>query len=75
MRPRGALGSEVQTAYLTEIICPQIAYISIIVNKLSSPEQDEIIKKHNINSLRKLAKEYQVSYETIRRTIKRQRDF
>ena len=36
VRPRGALGSKVQMAYLVEILCPQVKGITIMPRKLSA---------------------------------------
>jgi len=74
-RPRGALGSEVQMTYLTEVLCPQVSEIGISQRKLSTSQQAQVTIRHGSDSLRELAKEYGVSYETVRRTIKRASDF
>ena len=69
-RPRGTLGSEVQLAYLVELLCPGIKEITIQTRKLPDSQQAQITRKHSKKSLRELAKEYGVSYETVRRTIR-----
>ena len=74
-RPRGALGSEVQLAYIVEILCPQVNEICISPRKLSISQRAQIINRRSGNSLRELAKQYRVSYETVRGTIKRPPDF
>lgn len=66
-----ALGSEVQFAYLVEVLYPQVGDISVSPWKLSLATRVQIIKKRNKRSLRELAKEYNVSYETIRQAVKR----
>ncbi len=66
-----ALGSEVQIAYLVELLCPRIKDITILPQKLLTSQQAQIIKKHGKKSLRELARKYGVSHETVRRTIKR----
>jgi len=72
-RPRGAHGSEVQlTAYIVEILCPQVNEIGVIPRKLSASQQAEVTKNPSKKSLRQLAKEYGVSHEAIRRTINKQ---
>ncbi len=70
MRPRGALGSEVQLAYLVELLCPGIKEITIQTRKLSDSQQAQITSNHSEKSLRELAKQYRVSYETVRRVLK-----
>ncbi len=74
-RPRGALGSEVQLAYIVELLYPQVNEICISPRKLSLSQRAQVANKRSGNSLRELAKQYGVSYETIRRTIKRPSDF
>jgi hypothetical protein len=59
----------VQNAYIIELLCPEINEIRISPRKLSSLQQEEITQKFGDKSLRKLATEYDVSYETIRRII------
>jgi hypothetical protein len=70
-RPRGALDSRVQTAYNVELLCPKINEICISPKKLSSLQQTEIIQKIGKKGLRELAREYDVSYETVRKIITR----
>jgi len=70
MRPRGALGSEVQIAYIVELLCPEVKDIFISLRKLSVSQQAQIIRKHGEKSLRELAREYGVSYEAVRRVLK-----
>jgi len=60
------LGSEVQLAYLVELLCPGIKEITKRTRRLSDSQQAQIIKNHGKKSLRELAKEYGVSYETVR---------
>jgi len=72
-RPRGALGSSVHNAYIVEILYPQINEIRISTRKLSVLQQEEIIQKLGKRSLRELAKEYNVSYETVRRIGQRKK--
>jgi hypothetical protein len=67
----GALGSNVHNAYIVEILCPKISEICVLPRKLSVLQQKEIIQKMGQVSLRKLAREYNVSYETVRRIRKR----
>ena len=70
MRPRGAPGSEVQLAYLVEVLCPQIADIAYCRRGIAPKLWRHLIKEHKGKSLRELAKEYRVSHETVRRTIR-----
>ena len=70
VRPRGAPGSEVQIAYLVEILCPQMRDITVSARKLTSLQQAQITKKWTKESLRKLGREYGVSHETVRRVIR-----
>lgn len=70
-RPRGALGSELQYAYLTEMLCPDISNIKF--SKWVIPHrfwQQLIIDWKNGKSLRSLAREYNTSYEAVRRVLK-----
>jgi orotate phosphoribosyltransferase-like protein len=64
----------VHNAYIVEILCPQINEIGISPLKLSTLQQREIIQEIGLKSLRELAREYNVSYETVRRIIKRNED-
>jgi hypothetical protein len=73
-RPRRALGSRVHYAYIVEILCPKINKIRVLPKKLSAFQQKEIIQRLGNKSLRELAGEYNVSYETVRRTRKRNED-
>jgi hypothetical protein len=66
-----ALDSRVQTAYIVEILCPKINEIYISPKKLSALQQTEIIHEIGKKSLRELAREYDISYETVRRITKR----
>ena len=70
MRPRGAQGSEVQLAYLVEVLCPQIADIAYCRRGIAPKLWRHLIKEHKAKSLRELAKEYGISHETVRRTLK-----
>ena len=71
MRPRGALGSEVQySAYIVDLLCPQVKNIAVIPRKLSVSKQAQITKERSKKSLRELAREYGVSHETVRRVIR-----
>ncbi len=73
MRLRGASGSEAQlTAYIVELLCPQVNEIGVFPRKLSASQQAEVTKNPSKKSLRQLAKEYGVSHEAIRRTINKQ---
>lgn len=69
--PGGAPDSRVQPAYIVEILCPTINEIRISTMKLSALQRGEIFQKHGKRSLRELAKEYNVSYETVRRIEKK----
>ena len=69
------MDSEVQTAYIIELLCPEVNEIRISTKKLSVCEQAQIIMKHKEKSLRELAREYNVSHETLRRTILKAPDF
>jgi len=75
VRPRGALNSEVQTAYIVELLCPQINNIAFSPRKLSNIQQLEIIENKGKKSLRELAREYGISYESVRRTISKASNF
>jgi DNA-directed RNA polymerase specialized sigma24 family protein len=57
----------VQLAYIVEVLYPKINEIRISTRKLSVLQQEEIIQKLGKRSLRELAKECNVSYETVRR--------
>jgi hypothetical protein len=70
-RPRGALGFKVQSAYIIDILNPQIKNIQPYKRKLSELQIIEINKNTFNMSLRELARKYRVSYETIRRSIRR----
>jgi len=71
MRPRGALGCEVQSsAYIVELLYPQVNEISISARKLSTSQQVKITKSHGKKSPRELAKQYRVSCEMVRRVLK-----
>jgi hypothetical protein len=61
----------VHNAYIVEILCPQINKICVLPHKLSALQQKEVIQKFGQKSLRGLAREYGISYETVRRIIKR----
>ena len=74
-RPRGALGSEVQLAYLVEVLCPQIKDIRMTRLGIHPSLWGKVIKKRKHNTLREIANEYGVSYETVRRIAKRHHDF
>jgi len=71
MRPRGALGSELQLAYLTEVLCPQIAEIYITRFGIHPSMHGEVIEKSKCQTVRGIANEYGVSHETVRRTVNR----
>ena len=70
-----ALGSELQAVYIVELLCPQVNEIRNSTKKLSIFEQEQIMKKHREKRLRELAREYNVSHETLRRTISKVPDF
>ncbi len=74
-RPRGALGSEVQLAYLVEVLCPQIKDIHITRLGIHPSLWGKVIKKRKSSTLREIANEYGVSYETVRRITRRHQDF
>ena len=66
-----ALGSEVQTAaYLTEVLCPEIADINCSRWGVPPRLWEELVTERNKKSLRQLAKEYETSYEAVRRALK-----
>jgi len=70
VRPRGALAFKVQRpACLVEVICPQITGITVFTSNLSTSQRTRIIKDRRNKSLRTLAKEYDISYETVRRVL------
>ena len=72
MRPRGAQGSEMRIAYLVELLCPHIKDINITrlgIHPFSL--RGRSIKKRKYKTLRESTKEYGVSHETVKRTIKR----
>ena len=70
MRPRGAPAYKVQIAYLVEVLCPRIAEIAY--SRCSIPPRlwKKLTEQRNCKSLRSLAKEYGISHETVRRTLK-----
>jgi hypothetical protein len=71
VRPRGALDSDVQhLAYLVEPICPQINEITTSQGGIPKSLQNQLAKQYKAKSLRQLAREYGVSYETVRRILK-----
>ena len=71
MRPRGALGCEVQSsAYIVELLYPQVNEIGVSLRRLSASQQAQITRKQSKKSLRELAKQYRVSYEMVRRVLK-----
>ena len=69
-RPRGALASRVQDSCSVEILYPNIKDITASTRKLSVSQQAQITRIRSKKSLRELAREYGVSYETVRRTIR-----
>ena len=46
MRPRGAPGSEVQLAYLVEVLCPQIADIAYCRRGIAPKLWRHLSKEH-----------------------------
>ena len=60
-----------QIAYLVELLCPHIKDISITRLGIHPSLRGRVIKKRKYKNLREIAKEYGVSYETVRRTIER----
>ena len=74
-RPRWAASSEVQIAYLVELLCPQIKDIGITRLGIHPSLRGKVIKKRKYKTVREIAQEYGVSHETVRRTIKKQPDF
>ena len=69
-RPRGGLASHLQ--YLERGLFPVHAPTSPVVNprrKIPGSSLPELVERHRTASLRALAKEYGVSYETVRRSI------
>ncbi|MFC1983510.1 helix-turn-helix domain-containing protein [Chloroflexota bacterium] len=59
-----------QLAYIVKPLYPKVNEIFISPRKLSISQRAQIINKHSGNSLRELAKQYGVSYETVRRVLK-----
>ena len=72
MRPRGALGSEVQNAaYLTEVLCPEIADINCSRWRIPPRVWGKLVKERNEKtSLRNIAKEYGASHEAVKRVLR-----
>ena len=71
VRPRGDSNPHVQyTAYLLEVLCPSKPQPIESRFKLSTATWHALIEQRKSNSLRQLAKEYGVSYEAVRRTLK-----
>lgn len=69
-RPRGGLGFQVQyIGYAVEALCHDIGEIAVPKRKLPSSLWSIISKEHKIKSLRTLAQEYRVSYETLTRVL------
>ena len=55
-----------------EILCPHIHESNVPSKKiLADLQQREIVEQYGKKTLRELAKEHGVSYETVRRVIKR----
>ena len=73
--PRWAAASEVQIAYMVELLCPQSKDIGITWLGIHPSLRGKIIKKRKYKTLREIAQEHGVSYETVRRTIKILPDF
>jgi DNA-directed RNA polymerase sigma subunit (sigma70/sigma32) len=73
-RPRGAQDSEVQFAYSVEVICPQMKDIHITRFGINPSLWFEVNNKRKYHTLREIANEYGVSYETVRRIIKKYHD-
>ena len=70
-----ALGFEVQTtAYLTEVLCPEIADINCHRRGVHPRLWEKLVKERNTKTLRELSKDYCASHETVRRTIFRALD-
>ena len=70
-RPRGASDPDVQyTAYMVELLCPQIQNTDLSRRKIPANSWNELIEKRKSSSLRCLAREYNVSHESIRRRLK-----
>ena len=57
--------------YPVDLLCPHIERINTSRTKLSPWSQRLIREQYGDKSLRQLAREYSVSYETVRRTIGR----
>ena len=72
---QGALDSEVQLAYLVELLCPHIADIAYFRRSISPKLWSQLIKQRDDNSLRKLAKRYGISHGAVRRIISKSLDF
>ena len=69
-RPRGDLASHLQ--YLKTGLFPVYASTGSVMNprrKIPSSSLPQLVERHRTASLRALAKEYGVSYETVRRSI------
>ena len=65
-RPRGAVGSEVQTiAYLTEVLCPEIADINCSRWGVPPRLWEELVKERNRKTLRQLARDYLATLQKI----------
>ena len=65
------LFEEVQIAYLVELLCPQISEIAYSRWGMPPRLWKQLIKERNNKSLRGIAREYGVSYETVRRVLGR----
>lgn len=68
-RPRGDLNPSVQyVAYSVELLCPLVSG-TISRHRLPIGIWPELLAEQKNKSLRQLAKEYGVSYETVRRAL------
>ena len=56
-------------AYLTELLCPDIADISCSRWRVHPMVWGKLVKERNTKTLRELSKDYCASHETVRRTI------
>ena len=70
VRPRSGSRSYVQYIYLLEAICPTKAIPPKNGRKLPPEVLPELLAKRKTQSLRNLAREYGVSHEAIRGTLK-----
>jgi DNA-binding winged helix-turn-helix (wHTH) protein len=71
MRPRRDSGPEVQyIAYLVEALCQLSPNLIVSRYRLHPSLWPEVAQRHTTHSLRQLAREYGVSHEAVRRTLK-----